>query len=137
MFTRFMDMHSHGYAKEPQEYILIEACEADAKIIFYNRFDHNPNCVTCTCCGEDYSIQEYDTLREATAYDRGCNSVEIDKTLREWVYVEEANPEQESWRPYVTLEDYLLRPSVLVIYDKDIKADDRIGEVPSEGWVWQ
>jgi len=51
-----MDMHSGGDLKEKWQYIYIEAPEEEAKVIFYNRFGHNPNRVTCTCCGKDYSI---------------------------------------------------------------------------------
>ncbi len=58
IFTHFWDMHSGGSAKEPWEHILIEANEAEARVIFYNRFGHNPDRVTCTCCGSDYSVYE-------------------------------------------------------------------------------
>lgn len=64
MWTEFMDMHSGGGTKEePYEYIFIEAPREEAIIIFYNRFGHNPERVTCTCCGDDYSITEYETLK--------------------------------------------------------------------------
>jgi len=71
-WTRFMDMHSGGGLKEEWQYIYIEASLEEAKSVFYSRFGHNPERVTCTCCGEDYSISEYKTLEEATAYDRHC-----------------------------------------------------------------
>jgi len=58
MWTRFYDMHSGGGAKEKWELIFIEAPEDEAISIFYNRFGHNPNRVSCTCCGADYSIYE-------------------------------------------------------------------------------
>jgi hypothetical protein len=68
-----MDMHSGGGMKEkPYEHIYIEASEDAAKVIFYNRFGHNPERVSCTCCGEDYSISEEDSLEQASAYDRHC-----------------------------------------------------------------
>jgi len=73
MWTQFMDMHSGGGLKEePYENIYIEAPLKEAELIFYNMFGHNPNRVTCTCCGEDYSTSEYETLREATAFHRNC-----------------------------------------------------------------
>ena len=69
MWTRFMDMHSGGYAKEaPYEYIYIEAPQQQAEVIFYNRFGHNPNRVTCTCCGQDYSIGESEDFAQASAW---------------------------------------------------------------------
>ena len=73
MWTRFMDMHSGGSLKEKWQYIYIEADEKEAKIIFYNRFGHNPERVTCTCCGDDYSISSKDDLHQLTGYDRGCH----------------------------------------------------------------
>lgn len=74
-----MDMHSGGSLKEKQQYIFIEAPENEAKVIFYNRFGHNPERVSCTCCGEDYSISEYDSLEQATAYYRHCEYAYINK----------------------------------------------------------
>lgn len=72
-YTRFMDMHSGGGLKEePYDKIFIEAPEEEAKVVFYNRFGHNPERVTCTCCGEDYSMTEGESLAELSAYDRNC-----------------------------------------------------------------
>ena len=75
VWTRFMDMHSGGGTKEPPyEYIYIEAPESEARVIFYNRFGHNPERVTCSCCGDDYSISEEETLQQITAFERNCDS---------------------------------------------------------------
>lgn len=109
MWTRFMDMHSGGGAKEPQEYIYIEAPEAEASVIFYNRFGHSPGRVTCTCCGKDYSVSDKPTLEALTKFDR---------------------------RDGRTLEEYLTDPEVLAIYAEDIKPEERQGEVPEQGYVW-
>ena len=68
MWTRFHDMHSGGSQKEQWNLIFIEASQAEAELIFYNRFGHNPNRVSCTCCGPDYSIGESETLDEATRF---------------------------------------------------------------------
>lgn len=128
VWTRFMDVHSGGGLKEDFQYCLIEAPEEEAKIIFYNRFGHNPERVSCTCCGEDYSISESKSLEEATAYDRGCK----------WVknkYVEEPDPET-SYKEYQTVAQYLKNDDVKVIYAQDIKPEERVGEVPQEGYVW-
>jgi hypothetical protein len=54
MWTRFMDMHSGGDAKTGD--VFIEAPEAQARAIFTARFDRDPDHVTCTCCGRDYSV---------------------------------------------------------------------------------
>lgn len=72
MFVQFWDMHSGGGCKEkPYEQIYIEAeSEEEAKRIFYGRFGHNPDRVTCTCCGRDYSISSSESLEDATKYQR-------------------------------------------------------------------
>lgn len=73
MWTRFMDMNSGGGSKEEWEYIYIEAPEDEAKVIFYNRFGHNPERVTCTCCGRDYSIDSEEKIVDLqSAYEAGC-----------------------------------------------------------------
>lgn len=154
MWTRFMDMHSGGGSKEPWENIYIEAPEAEAAVIFYNRFGHNPHRVTCTCCGEDYSLTESETLEEATAYERGCDYAYFDKdgnevdqhTIPYWKlreqggygkYVERpADPKRVFVDKYRTLDEYLELDGVLVIRAEDIKPDERTGSLPEQGYVW-
>lgn len=99
MWTQFLDMHSGGGQKEKFSHCYIEAPENEAKVIFYNRFGHSPERVSCTCCGEDYSISESETLEQASGYQRGC-------------------------------------ANVCVIYAKDIKPEERVGEIPEQGYVW-
>lgn len=70
MWTQFFDMHSGGGRKLEWDNIFIEASKEAAIMIFTNLFDHDPYNVTCDCCGDDYSIIEYDTLTEATSYER-------------------------------------------------------------------
>lgn len=167
MWTLFWDMHSGGGTKEGNyDKIYIEAKEDEAMKIFYNRFEHNPNRVSCTCCGEDYSIDEYETLEEASGYHRHCDRAYFDtkgqevseekgfvkgKGMRRGYtnrYVERQNPrnieirescdtkDDDKWGLYQTLKDYLKNDTVLVIYTKDIKPKEREGEVPEEGYVW-
>ena len=116
MWTKFWDMHSGGGCKEPPyEKIYIEAPESEAMVIFYNKFGHSPSRVTCTCCGEDYSVSEFATLEDATRFQR----------------------EQEfSSRPKISLEDYEKQPDVLVIRESQISDDLRVGELPQQGYVW-
>ena len=107
--TRFMDMHSGGGSKEKWDYIYIEAPESEAIVIFLNRFGHSPHRVTCTCCGTDYSINEEDSLEEATEF-----------------YLDAGEK----------LSDYLERDEILFIRDEDIKPDERVGDVRKQGFVW-
>ncbi len=131
MWTQFMDMHSGGGIKEePYQYIYIEAPEDEAKTIFYNRFGHNPERVTCTCCGDDYSISESATLEEASAYERGCGYCNVQNK-----YVDEPD-RKNSRKTYRTLEEYKTDNRVLIIAAADIKDDEREGDVPEEGYVW-
>lgn len=149
-WTRFMDMHSGGGLKEAAQYIYIQAPIDTAKVVFYNRFGHNPKRVTCTCCGEDYSISEEPTLEKATAYERGCRYVyrdkdgnEVDGRSREnWNrkdlthgYEEQGDPAR-AWQKYVPLDEYLASGAALVIRENEIKPEERVGSVPEQGYVW-
>jgi hypothetical protein len=81
-WTEFMDMHSGGGCKEePYEYIYIQAPEEEARVIFYNRFGHDPDRVSCTCCGQDYSVTEYDSLDKATEFERKGGIIESEKPM--------------------------------------------------------
>lgn len=130
MWTRFMDMSSGGSRKEDFAYCFIEAPENEAKIIFYNMFGHNPERVTCTCCGEDYSISEYSTLEQASAYERGCD---FDNESNCWI---EAPNKDRAWKEYQTLEEWSKSPFIKIIRSNEIKSSDKIGEVPQQGFVW-
>lgn len=155
-WTRFMDMHSGGGCKEaPYEYILIEAPEDEARRVFYNRFGHSPDRVSCTCCGEDYSVSESESLAKATAYDRSCEYIEDargwgahkEPDFREGRYIEKGEPVPAGYkvsatsgerygRRYRTVEQYIAEPYVLVIRAAEIKPDERSGEIPTQGYVW-
>lgn len=153
-WTQFWDMHSGGGCKEdPYDKIYIEAPEEEAKVIFYNRFGHNPERVTCTCCGSDYSISEEESLEVATAYHRNCAYAYFHKKTGKrfegksyydrpdnWTkwdgrYIEESRNDGYS-SPYMTVEEYAKLPSVLIIRKEDIAQEERVGEVPDQGYVW-
>jgi hypothetical protein len=156
MWTHFWDMHSGGGTKEePYNHIFIEAPIAEAKVIFYNRFGHNPERVTCTCCGDDYVISEHESLAQLTGFHRGCQQLKQvyvngrwnndDPVIREQLYQEpgqappagyELDPNSFMHSRYQPLEAYLQEPDVLVIYAKDIKPEERVGDVPEQGYVW-
>jgi hypothetical protein len=154
-WTRFMDMHSGGGTKEGNyEKIYIQAPQTEAEVIFFNRFGHSPNRVSCTCCGEDYSISEEESLEQASGYDRGCEYAYMDPDGNEvtqkqaWVagrgmrkgyssaYVERQASGLSFINKYCTLDEYRKLKSVLVIPDSDIKPTERIGSVPEQGYIW-
>ncbi len=129
MWTKFMDMASGGGSKEPYQYIYIEAPAAEARVIFYKRFGHNPERVTCTCCGEDYSITESPDLAQATGFERGCDYADggyVDRPATKFAF-----------KTFCSLEDYMKREDVLFIPASHIKPDERRGEVPEQGYVWK
>jgi hypothetical protein len=131
-WTRFWDMNSGGRQKEKWDMIYIEASREIAERVFYARFGHNPNRVTCTCCGSDYSIDEEASLEEATGYQRGCKWSD-----KKSCYVEEQNDKSYA-RKYQTLESYLKdNKGVLIIYASDIKENETIYDPPEEGYVWK
>lgn len=130
-WTRFMDMHSGGGCKEPPyEHIFIEAPEGEARVIFFNRFQHSPSRVSCTCCGEDYSVSESSNLEQATGYDRNCYYNEATGQY------EERRTDRSYRTEYIPLETYLARPTVLVIPTGNIKDEERRGSVPVQGYTW-
>jgi hypothetical protein len=93
-----MDMASGGSTKVAgKEYIYIELPEDEAIQVFEQMFNHNPYNVTCDCCGGDYSIRDYDTIEDATNYDRRSSTQSV--------------------------EDYCKRDDVLVIRKSDIVED--------------
>lgn len=151
-----MDMHSGGGQKLSWAYIYIEAPEKEAAIIFQNRFKRNPHRITCTCCGDDYSLsEETGGLEQATAYERGCRHAYFRPDGTEcpdeegWKsgkgttpgytsrYVEDGGGKYSFGRKYTPLAEYLKSKSVKVIYAKDIKPKERKGELNEEGYVWR
>lgn len=131
MWTRFMDMHSGGGQKEKWGHIFIEAPKEEAIKIFYNRFKHNPNRVTCTCCGEDYSISSAETLEKITAFDRNCAWSEDGRTP-----IEQQNT-KFSLGKYMTIDEYRTLEDILIITKEEIGEDEKQGEVPEQGYVWK
>jgi len=155
-WTHFHDMHSGGGIKEPPYgHIYIEAPKEEAEIIFYNRFGHSPNRVTCTCCGEDYSVSEHADLTQATGYERNLRAVEQKRgtdgrylPLPPGVnyYLEPGEDPPDGYNVDksriglrgggLTLEEFVARKNVLVIRADEIKPEERQGSVPEQGYVW-
>ena len=158
MWTQFWDMHSGGGLKLKWQFIYIEAPIEEAKVIFYNRFKRNPERVSCTCCGDDYSISENAYLAQLTGFHRNCRSLETPRDKKTRLYKHPKSPYfkehyyledgEEPKRPYKvsdrtpfgayqTTAEYSKNKDVLIIPAKDIKKSERVGEVPEEGYVWQ
>lgn len=125
-----MDMHSGGSLKEDKQYIYIEAPKEEAKVIFYNIYWHNPERVTCTCCWDDYSINESEDLIQATGYERGCD---FDSKTKKYIESETG----DSRRTYQSLDEYLKSNTIVVHYAKDIKPERREWDVPEQWYVRQ
>jgi hypothetical protein len=158
MWTSFWDMNSGGRQKEDHAHIYIEAdSEEEAVVIFYNRFGHNPNRVSCTCCGEDYSIDSHEDLAQLTGFHRGCSTLETpkdpktgrykndDPIIRQGRYLEKGEEPPKGYKlaekysfvkKYKTLEEYEKSEDILVIRADEISDNERKGDVPSQGYVW-
>lgn len=135
-WTLFWDMRSGGGTKEGvYDKIYIEAPEDEAKVIFYNRFGHSSDRVSCTCCGKDYSVRNEPSLEQASAFHRDCEWVDDKNHPGGGQYVEEER--SGDYYNYLTLDEYLAKPSVLVIRADEIKPEEREGDIPEQGYVWR
>jgi hypothetical protein len=76
LVTRFIDMHSGGNLKTSYTHIYIDEPLGKAVQTFKDLFKRDPDNITCKCCGEDFIYEQYNSLEEATAYDRKCDWVE-------------------------------------------------------------
>lgn len=70
-WTLFLDMYSGGKQKEIYSEMYIELPIEMAKTFFINRFGHDPERITCPCCGDDYAINEDESLEKLSNYYRG------------------------------------------------------------------
>lgn len=123
-WTLFWDMNSGGKQKEDFKYCYIQAKEEKAISIFYSRFGHDPNNVTCSCCGEDYYVSIHRTLSEASGFHRGCAW-----DSKKEIYVDKPDKGKYS-KKYIPLREYRKQEDVLIIPKKDIKEKERHVEVP-------
>ena len=128
-WTTFWDMHSGGGLKEKWDKIFIEAPQKEAISVFYARFGHSPGRVSCTCCGEDYSVNEDTTLLQATGFHRGCETGKSGKYLDK--------PRKDNPEAYLTEEEYLKSGRALAIRKDEITPEERKTDVPEQGYVWQ
>lgn len=136
MWTLFWDMCSGGSQKESFGLCFIEAPLDEATVVFYKRFGHNPERITCTCCGEDYSISEGESLEELSGFHRGC--VYSNKRKR-WL----ERGEQDTDGPlrgtgdYRTVAEFEAEDDVEIIRAAGILPEERTGEVPEQGYIWK
>lgn len=134
MWVQFWDMHSGGKTKTQYHMIYIEAHDRKEAIgIFESRFNRSPFNITCSCCGEDYSIDSHDSIYEITGYHRNCRAISFDgrqhipgKT-RCYIENDEEIPEGatvcrsfNSYGEYMTLEEYMKLPDVLILPKHEI-----------------
>jgi len=114
--------------------------------------------VSCTCCGEDYSISSAEDFAQISGYHRGCQTL-VHKTYRSGQnkglvkpipksmqrYYEEREKPPKGWEfdtkrifnnKYKTVLAYKRQKDVLVLSRHKIKSSERAGEVPNEGYVW-
>lgn len=111
MWTLFWDMHSGGDLKLNWSKIYVELPRDRAIEYFKTRFGRDPYNVTCSCCGEDYSISEEDTLEQVSGYHRNCAyDVNTDK------YVESSDDSCY----FIPLDDYRKLEDVLIISWEDM-----------------
>lgn len=96
MWVKFMDMLSGGYLKTKWEYVYIESnSRLEAEKIFEEKTDRFAYHETCDCCGNDYSVDEAQTLEAVTEYERRKHK---------------SNPMER-----IPLEEYEKRADVLIV----------------------
>jgi len=123
MWTIFWDMNSGGHQKLPASKIYIHAPQEEAIEIFKKTFGRNPYNVTCTCCGEDYVVEEYESLEHASAFHRNCEfqNTDVDGnhiTTREWHTLPKEKRGDGRWLESpgsISLDEYRKDPNVMII----------------------
>jgi len=123
VWTYFRDSHTGGRIKlsvldsmgksHEIEDIYIEAPKAEASVVFFNRFGINPEQISCTCCGDDYMID--DEANES--YIDGIDDFEDD-----------------GFRTGCLSRNFGRKKIVIKSYD--IAPHEREGHLPVSGWVW-
>ena len=91
VWTHFWDMHSGGGQKTDYAHIFVNLPYYSAVAWFEEYFDRDPNNITCECCGSDFSINESQSIEQATGFHRGG----------EYVYRNSEGkivPQEEGWK---------------------------------------
>lgn len=132
----FWDMHSGGATKlPPYNKIYVEAPEDAARSYFQRKFGRDPENVTCSCCGEDYSVSQSESFLQASGYHRNLRYVEPKRVDGRYVvddpnagYIEEDAPVPEGYSTGkrfgepLTEAEYLAKPDVLVVRGDEVLA---------------
>lgn len=120
VWTLFKDMYADGYFQHKGiEFYLVEAREKDAIGMFMDETKCDPTRTTCKCCGQHFSILEYDSVFQATGSERNCR---YDKELD--LFIEEQDV-SGSLLKYKSLKEFLSQQNVLIIF-KDGSTDKHI-----------
>lgn len=132
-WTLFEDAFAEGTLKfHDYQWIIVEGKGEKAVRLFKDVTLLDPFKVTCKCCGQHYSIREYDSVFQATGYQRGC---QYDKELEAYIEAQSDFPIV----PYKPLEEFLKHSDVLIVYadgstDRLIKErKDETGHFVKEG----
>lgn len=101
-----------------KDVVYIESDGETAVKVFANRYGFDPCEEKCACCGMAYiPYEDFLTLQEATADDRGCELIADENG----VFLEEPIVRYDgSLAEYQTLDSYLGEPNVAVIYEQHI-----------------
>ena len=151
-WTHFWDMHSGGGQKLPWAHIFIQADEDTARKMFAEAFGRDPDNETCSCCGDDYVIEENPSLSEATGYHRNLRYVSplseggwASATLEErreanrvGHYIEPGEPVPDGWHVHdrfrrgdeVSMDEFLADPH---FYDLGRRREVKILARPNSG----
>lgn len=110
-YTRFYDMSSGGRQKLQWSIVYVNLPETEAIQWFENKFGRNPYNVTCTCCGEDYSISSAETLEELTEFQRN----QVIKNLASQKNPKISYEEYKNITDCIPLSEYLEMPNILYV----------------------
>jgi hypothetical protein len=155
IWVRFNDMHSGGGLKEPPFECLYLRSSSEEQGIedFARRFGHRPTDVGCNTCGDNYSIDADEDLRQLTAYSRELRFASPkakppNKKVTKWQrdseawkqgrYLEpgESIPKgwvvKDRWQTHdgITLREYLGRDDVFCDLESDLEYLARLEEPP-------
>lgn len=105
--TQFHDMHSGGTTKTSYDHIFVELPEDKAIEWFKGFFGQDPGDVACQCCGPNFSVTESPDLRQATAYERRCQFVNVTGESGGGHYIEEDRERFGRTHERIPYEEYI------------------------------